>query len=371
MKKLFSSIIMLALCAFAVTSCSDENEENGGNEQPTVEISTGLYVINSGSMGNIDGTITTYDYTTKTAMQNAFKTANGVSLGDTPNDAVVYGSKLYIVVTGENTIEVVNKNTLKSIKQIKTPELMGEDKGKQPRHILAYGGNVYVSTYDGYVAAIDTASYGLVKSYQVGSYPEGMAVSEGKLYVANSSYGDGTNPSISEIDLASGNVKGIKDKTITNPVSIAAIDGALYILDSGTYDASYNQTGAGVRKYSDGKFSKIADATMMAVYGKKLYLVNSPYGASTISYSIYDTTTGSDTPFTPENVFSPSKIAVDPVSGNLFIASLSEDPETHYPSYTLGGYVNIYDKDGKYLSKFNAGLNVSAIVFKTGTMILE
>lgn len=78
---------------------------------------------------------------------------------------------------------------------------MGTDKGKQPRRLAAGGAYVYLSTFDGYVAAIDTTEYTAAKIYQVGSYPEGMACDNGNLYVANSDYGQGINPSISKSTL--------------------------------------------------------------------------------------------------------------------------------------------------------------------------
>lgn len=367
MKKILSSILLLSLSVFTFTSCNDDDP----NYVPKpVNVSTGVFVINAGSYQSIPGTVTLYDYTTQTSTQDVFASVNCRVLGGTPNDAVVYGSKMYIAVNEENTVEVVDKNTMRSLGTVHTAnnDAMGTDKGKQPRHVISYNGSVYVSTYDGYVGVIDTTSYKVTNVYQAGSYPEGMAVLNGKLYVANCSYGNGTNPSVSEIDLSTGTTTNITDEAITNPVAITVIDGALYILDSGLYDASWNQVGAGVRKLSGNVVTKVADATMMAAYGSKLYLVNSPYGASSVSYSVYDTTTGSSTPLALSDITSPVAIGVDPVTGDILVGSYSLNPDTGYPSYNTNGYVNIYKNDGTFVKTFEAGLNMTTFVFNTGVI---
>jgi hypothetical protein len=378
MKKLFSSIFMLSVCAFALTSCSDDDDDNNkpviDPVYKLVEVSNGAFVIGAGNQSaNIGSNVTSYDYATNAATMGVFKTANGRELGLTANDAVVYGSKMYIIVDGEHTVEVVDKNTMKSIRQISTTELMGEDKGKHPRHGVAYDGKVFVSTYDGYVAAIDTTDYHLAQTYTAGSYPEGVAILDGYLYVANSDYSSVTNASISKIDLTTGEGVLLKDELITNPVGLAVVDSALYFLDYGTYDASWNQTGAGVRKIEGNTITKVADATMMATSGSKIYVCNAPYTyPSTVpTYGVYDTATGTFTNFTCPDVVSPTAIAADPVTGYLFVASYNKDPETGYASYMTNGYVVVYKNDFTKLTSFETGVGPTAITFNTNTVVYE
>lgn len=57
-------------------------------------------------------------------------------MGGTPQDAIVYGSKMYIAIYGSNIIEIVDKNTAKSIKQIVPTSTQGEG----PRDIIAANG---------------------------------------------------------------------------------------------------------------------------------------------------------------------------------------------------------------------------------------
>lgn len=100
-----------------MTSCSDDND---GPETYLQEYSTGAYVVNSGNMYNkIESSLTAIDYASSTATQKVFKAANGRPLGDTANDGIVYGNKIYLAVDQSNTIEVIDKKTKRSIKQIK------------------------------------------------------------------------------------------------------------------------------------------------------------------------------------------------------------------------------------------------------------
>lgn len=364
----FLSFAAIAMCV-SFASCSDE--DNTYVPKP-VDVSTGVFVINSGNQSSqISGSITSIDYKSLTATQKVFQAANGRNLGTTPNDAIVYGEKMYIAVTGENTIEVVNKNNMRSIATIKTVETMGADKGESPRHIASGNGKIYVSTYKGYVAQIDTTSFNVDKTYQVGSYPEGLAVNGNMLYVANSSYGNGTNPSISYINLTDGSVSNFTDPLITNPVAISVIDGNLYVMDNGLYDASYNQYGSGVKKItSDKKVTNLIDATMMATDKKNIYVINAPYSSSssvTPTYSIYNIASGELKTFINDNLpFSPSAIGVDPISGNVFITSYSKNPDTGYASYNTDGYINMYNQDGTFMKTFATGVGPTAIVFNTG-----
>lgn len=366
MKKLLSIAAMAAISVSVFTACSDDGTP--GPDPSPVNAGEGVFVVNAGTMGNIPGSLTFIGNDGGT-LQDAFaKANNNMALGDTPNDAIVYGSKLYIVVNGDYCVWVVDRRKLNVLKQISTTALMGSDKGKQPRRIVAAGGSVYISTFDGYIAAIDTTDYTMTACYAAGSYPEGMAVANGKLYVANSDLSQNKNPSISEIDLATGNATDHKDALITNPVSIATVGSAMYVLDSGWYDDNWAQHDAGIRKIENGTIEKLADATFMAADARNglVYYVNSAYGAegATVTYSVYDTRTGKTRQFiTGDGVDSPAAIAVDPVNGDVYISSYRINPDTGYADYTADGYVNRYRADGTFVARYDAGVGPTALAF--------
>ena len=383
MKKYLFSFAVLATGMSLLTACS--NDEDVPAKHP-VDVTNGIAIICSGNMGSaINGGVTYYNYDTKQATPQAFKQVNGRELGLTPNDGLVYGSKAYIVVDNENTIEVVSKSTLKSVKQIKLSSMMAEAQGAHPRHICAKDGKIYVSTYgtsqadwvnyttlgNGYVAVIDTVSFNLQKTYAVGAFPEGLAVIDNYLYVMNSNYGMG-NASISKINMTTSEETKITDNDIINPVFAVAIGGNLYYLDSGSYDYNppYAQINAGVRKVTPaGEVTKVIDATMMCSNGSDIYIINSPYEYGVDpqpTYAIYNVTSAATSRFVPsEGVEFPAAIGVDPNSGDVFLASNVRDADTGSVSYVLPGYVKQYKADGSFVTKFDCWVGPCAIIAKT------
>ena len=99
MKKFLTMAAIAAICVPMLTACSDDENEQPNPphvETPTVE---GIFLINSGNSGDqIPGSLT-YIGNNGSTTANAFATVNGRVLGNTPNDVLVYGSKLYIVST--------------------------------------------------------------------------------------------------------------------------------------------------------------------------------------------------------------------------------------------------------------------------------
>jgi len=380
MKKSLLSFAVLMMGAALFTACSNDDDTP---EQKKVDVSNGFFVVGSGNKkANIDGNVSYIDYATGAVTTNAFQAANGKSVGKTANYIVDYGSKLYIVVDAEATIWVCDKANLKVVKQINTIDLLGEKDGASPRAAVGENGNLYVTFYgdsynggNGIVAAIDTLTFSKQSTYTVGSYPDGLTLANGCIYVANSDYGNGVNPSVSKINLSTAEVEEIKDEVITNPMHMLTVGTDVYYLDYGLYDPNNNwfQTGAGVRKITaSGEVTKVVDGTSMCYGNNKIYTVNAPYGADGINYLIYDITTGSTTSWSPEGIFSPALIAVDPVSGNIFIVSYQQNPETGYAGYALPSYTNQYDAECNLVKKYeNTATGPISVVFNTGVKYVQ
>lgn len=375
MKKYLLSFAVLAMGMSLLTACSDDDDEP---QKQAVDVSNGLFIVGSGNKSaGIDGNVSYIDYTKGTTVSDIFQTANGKSIGKTGNYISAYGSKLYIVVDGEATIWVCNKQTLKIEKQISTTQLLGEKDGLSPRAAIGYDGKIYLACYgksydgeNGIVAAIDTVNFAKQQTYTVGSYPNGLALLGDNIFVTNSDYGSCVKPSLSKIDLKAGTVSEIKDATITNPMEILTAGDAVYFLDYGTYDESWKQTGAGVRKVTlDGKVTKVVDGTAMASDGKKIYTVNAPYMGDGINYYIYDIATGTSKTWEPADIFSPAMIAADPVTGNIFVVSYQENPnKPGKAGYALPTYTNQYDAAGNFVKKYeNTATGAISAVFNTAT----
>ena len=375
MKKYLLGLAVLLMGTAVMTSCSDDND---GPETYLQEYSTGAYVVNSGNMfSNIESSLTAIDYASSTATQKVFKAANGRPLGDTANDGIVYGNKIYLAVDQSNTIEVIDKKTKQSIKQIKTTDLLGNAEGVHPRHIIADGGKVYFTTYGGYVAAVDTTDFALQKKWQVGNYPEGLVIGNGNLYVANSNYGAGGG-NISCINLANDNVETKNIEGVNNPTSIYYASNVLYVLDNPVYGPApdYAATGENALRavsFAEGKSQKVADGnyavcvtpgatTRMDVVRPYFYVLNAPFGG-TSSVSVF--VAGSTQPQAltlSEMPVSPCGIFVDPLNGHIFVLSYRLG-DSGYADYNGNGYVVEYDRAGQKLHEYETGVGSCAMFF--------
>lgn len=382
MKKFLLSFAVMLMGSTLLTGCLESDNDN--NTPTEYVVTKGVLVINNGSYYNgIDGSLTFLEFGTNsiTAQQNVYKNANGESLGGTPNDVLAYGDKIYIAGSDENTVFVLNAKSFRVIEKINTIQEMGESEGVNPRALEAYGSNVFVSTYGGYVAVIDTLSLKIRDMYKVGSAPEGMAIggtsdTDVSLYVANSDYGNG-NGSISKINLVNGSISEIKNDKIHNPQQLAVAGDIIYVLDWGYYDENRMQKDAGVYMINGSIVSKVVpDATGMAASAQSIVTYNYPYGSSKPTYSIYNIVYGSLSNFTLSGgnpIESPCAINIDPNTGFIYLASRVIDPDTGYPSYTMPGFINIYNGNGQFVAEtsYATGVEPHAIAFTYGVAKIQ
>ena len=379
MKKYLLGLAVLLMGTAVMTSCSDDND---GPETYLQVYSTGAYVVNSGNMYNkIESSLTAIDYASSTATQNVFKAANGRSLGNTANDGIVYGNKIYLAVDQSNTIEVIDKKTKQSIKQIKTTELLGNAEGAEPRHIIADGGKVYFTTYGGYVAAVDTTSFALQKKWQVGNYPEGLVIGNGNLYVANSNYGAGGG-NISCINLSNDNVETKNIEGVNNPTGIYYASNVLYVLDNPVYGPApdYAATGENVLRavsFAEGKSQKVADGnyaacvtpgatttarTSVEEVRPYFFVLNAPFGGTPSVSVLAAGSTQAQTMTLSEMPVSPCGIFADPLNGHIFVLSYRLG-DSGYADYNGNGYVVEYDSTGQKLHEYETGVGSCAMFF--------
>ena len=373
MKKYLLGLAVLLMGTAVMTSCDPAEDYP---ETYLQVYSTGAYVVNSGNMYNkIESSLTAIDYATSTATQGVFRAANGRSLGNTANDGIVYGNKIYLAVDQSNTIEVIDKKTKQSIKQIKTTDLLGKAEGAEPRHIIADGGKVYFTTYGGYVAAVDTTSFALQKKWQVGSYPEGLVIGNGNLYVANSNYGAGGG-NISCINLSNDNVETKNIEGVNNPTSIYYASNVLYVLDNQYYDASYNAYGENSLRtveFAQGTSQKVADGnyavcvtpgatTRMNVVRPYFYVLNAPYGGTPSMSVLVAGSTQAQTMKLSEMPVSPCGIFADPLNGHIFVLSYKMG-DKGTPDYNGNGYVVEYDRAGQKQHEYETGVGSCAMFF--------
>ncbi len=152
----------------------------------------GFYLLNEGNMGSNKSTLDFFDFTTGSYQRNIYAEKNPSvpkELGDVGNDLQIYGNRLYAVINASNKIEVMNARTVKRIGQIDIPNCRYIAFHQQYAYATSYAGPIEINpdyTQRGFVAKIDTATLEIVDKCVVGFQPDGLAIANGKIYVANS-----------------------------------------------------------------------------------------------------------------------------------------------------------------------------------------
>lgn len=226
-------------------------------------------------------------------------------------------------------------------------------KGTTPRYLAAHDGKVYVTLYSGAVARIDTLSLEVEATVAVGRNPEQIAVSGGRLFVANSGGLDwnteaGYDKSVSVIDITSFNEEK-KIPVALNPTEIVtASDGALYLVSSG----NYVDVPASLQKI-DAESCEVTAlsqaASTICHFDGRLYGILSVYNPYSITYCSYDVATGefaSSWITDGTQLASPYKLFQ---AGNYIAVSESD--------YVNDGTVNLFSPDGAKVASFVAGVS--------------
>lgn len=323
-----------------------------------------LYILSEGLFNLNNSSLARYSFKDNKLTKSYFKDLNKRGLGDTANDIALYGSKLYIVVNVSSTIEVIDFQTGKSIKQI--PMLTDNGSSRQPRHITFYENKAYVCSYDGTVVRIDTTSLETEAIVKAGRNPESICVQNKKLYVSNSggldySEGLGVDNTVSVIDIASfTEIKKIK--VGPNPGCILPdSDGNIYVATHGNNISDGDFHLVKINGLTD-EVEQIYDEKVMsfAVSGNIAYLYNYNYKTESSSIKVFNLKTGETI---RENfitdgtkISTPYGININPYSGNIYI--------TEAYSYTITGDVLCFNQNGQLQFRLNRiGLNPNTVIF--------
>ncbi len=370
MKKYISFAALAAVAALGFTSCDDKDDAPVLEQVTTSE---GVFVVNSGNQsGKIDGSLTYYDYNTKVATQNVYQAANGKSLGLTLPGCVVYGSKIYIVGSVESTVFIADRKDLHEIATVKT-EVEGE--GVKGRHAVAGGGYVFVASYANTVFAIDTLTNTITKTFKSGDYSDGICYQDGYLYTGDTDYGrygketHGT-PSVTKINVATGESKIITNDKFRNPTDIVSVDGRIFVQDKGYYGG---ENGGQIEQNlyelaADGSIKKeIGEASTIAAGNDKIYIISAPYKGHAPEYKVYDVKSGELKTFCKgDEIQYPNMISVDPVKNIVYISSYQLKAGSTSADYKAAGYVVMYDgQSGACLGQFECGVGGGAVVPNT------
>ncbi|MFC2131196.1 YncE family protein [Bacteroidota bacterium] len=148
----------------------------------------GAYILCEGLFGQDNSSLTRYDELYDASYNNFLRRVNSkFYFGDTANDIIIKGDTTFIVVSTNKKIIVFHTITGKKIKEIHF------DGNRYPRKIAMLNDSIAGVTdlYDHSFSLINTNSLKILQEHiATGPAPEGIAVYNNYLFVANSGFGD-------------------------------------------------------------------------------------------------------------------------------------------------------------------------------------
>lgn len=352
-KKVLFSTAILALAFLA--SCNPDDEPT--TKVPTGEYAKGVFVVNEGNFGASNGTISFYNPTTKTAVQDLFGKANdNALLGDVVQSFHVDNLKGYVVVNNSNKLVSVDYDTFK-LSDTLTTDLAN------PRYFATYKGKGFLSNWgnfdanfqldQSYVAVIDLNTLEVTKKINTDNGTENLLVVKEHLFASNNFTNSiavinpRTESLTKNIEVYFGSSEMVEDK-----------NNKLWVLCTGTFGGN------------DGRLYKIdpvslvkEDSIMLGINptgrlvknkaGDELYIIQ---GTKAYEISITDTALPG-TPFI-ENTDATSfyGIGVDPKTGEIYVGDSK--------GFQGNGTVYRYSSEGTLKGDFPVGIGPNGFVFK-------
>ncbi|MDR0541234.1 MAG: hypothetical protein LBH19_03365 [Dysgonamonadaceae bacterium] len=348
-----SEFLFYWLCAVTLifVSCSKEEE---GNDENLLPAGKGIFVLNQGAETKNEAALSFYSTETGTLYSDI---QNG-KLGDVGQSLFIFRDKLFIAVSSSARIRVLDLYSKKTLADIPLEEINGAV--SKPRYFATDGTKIYVSALNGYVLRINPDTYTVEGHVQVGPNPEGIAVVNGKIYVANS---DGMNysnnyengNSVSVINTASFTKDGDDIAVATNPTVLHADKyGNVYVVSNGDYAGNPVLQKINTQTRAVEVLPGIS-VSNFTIHENTCYLYSIIYDANwnpTASVEYFDITASN--PVTQKFIMdgtvvtTPYAIAVEPVDGKIYIADAID--------YVNPGKVYVFNASGGKNKSFNAGI---------------
>lgn len=361
MKILFKNVFLFAFIIL-LSACDDMKDVPTPVDLPATPGETGqMYVLSEGLFNMNNSTLSLINFQSRTIIPDYFLFQNDRGLGDTANDMKLYGSKLWIVVNVSSQVEVLDAKSGYSIKRI--PFFNTGGVARQPRNITFYGNKAYVCSFDGTVERIDTTSMSIEAIAVVGRNPDGITAVNGKLYVSNSGGLDIPNydNTVSVVDINT--FTEVKKITVgINPFKIEAdSQGDVYVVSRGN-NSTVKSTWSRISSQTDEVVQTFDNLPVVnfTIHNDTAYIYNYDYVNSTYWVKTFDCKTEqiiSDNFITDSTTLErPFGIYVHPANGNVYL--------TDALNYTVKGNLYCFTQKGKLLYKLESvGLNPNTVVF--------
>lgn len=376
MKRFTLLIISILIIIPISTSCRKEPRQRVSkgtiipNDKEKVNNYKGFYLLNEGNFGSNAASLGFFNFSEGEYHSNVYVQSNPSvvkELGDVGNDIAIYKGRLYMIINASNKIEVCNAYSVVRIGQINIPNCRKIAFDGNYTYITSYAGPIQLGggyKQLGYVAKVDINTLEVVSKCIVGYQPDGIGISNGKIYVANS----GGYLGVSDPTKYERTVSVISLKTFTEEKRIDVaynlndiqIDkrGDIWVSSRGNYKEEHS------RLFFIDKNKEIVTDTIkrevgsFTISGDSIYVISNEYSSLSSSYKgknfyIVDAATKKilDRPLidpkVAEKIEKPYGIAVNPVSKDIYI--------TDAGNYVSAGVLYCFDNSGKEKWHIKAG----------------
>ena len=306
----------------------------------TKTASSDVLIINEGTFGWTNASITMYNKSNNIVNQNVFKNANnGAILGDVAQSFLQINDKGYIMVNNSNKVEVVNMNNFTSVATI--------NGFNSPRYMLKINNNKsYVTDlYANSIQVVNLNSNTISGNISVSGWTEQLVLYNDTAYVC-----DMTNNTILIINtLTDALVDSIKVGVSPNSLVLDK-NNKLWVMCSG----GFNIENARLMEINPADRSIIQTFTFPNINHSpgSLTINNSKDNLYFINSSVYQMSISSNSlPSTPivtnsGNVF--YGLGIDPSNNDIYVADAID--------YVQNGIVFRYSASGNLIHQFTAGI---------------
>lgn len=350
-----------------------------------------IIVLNEGIWQADNGRISYFE-DGKVISNQWFRDVNGRKLGDSPSDIVqISDNLLAIAVNWSNIVQFINSECRAVGQSDEIPNVRKLAADGQFVYATSYGHECYtaagIKTFSkGFVAKIDCSSFRVIDAVEVGFEPEGIAVYNGFLFVANSGgyafqedHDYETTISvlkassmevITTIDTGQPNLYGTiaqSDKylCISSPGDYYSVDAATIILDcekilNGAEGADcfvrLNIPSTAVCSNHEGGFYSIGYqySYYTGDYELSYYTLNPTEIFETNGINGVTSELPGNMASYIEQMSTPYSIYLNPYTGFLYATDAS--------SYASAGYLYQWSKEGEYIGKWGVYINPGSIL---------
>lgn len=338
-------LVVLFIWMALFVSCDDNESKLKG------DFEKGVFVINEGSFGSGDGTVTFYNPHDKSTTADIFGLVNDKrALGDVVQSMTIVGEEAYIVVNNDNKVEIANANTFEAIHTLTDVKL--------PRYFATVNGKGYLTewvsyTESGRVSVVDLNTHAVTKTITTDDGAENLLAVGTKLFVSNnftntiSVINTTTDAIVKTIEVASGPGEFVVDAQ--NKVWVIcggdfnANNGALVQIDPSTEVVVKT-----IQLSQNVPASLATDKTKNSLYFYK--------GKSVYKVSITANSEPTEPLLTNANAISFYGMDIDSNHGVMYVGDAK--------GFAGNGQVYRYNLDGSFIDSFETGRGPNGFVFK-------